>query len=175
MKASEHLADTVWKTPSDYGGFNPIGDYCILSTNRDADALTRSNWECVCEALKAEPFDDGRHSMTDVEYGARPAVYHWRAGHWACGWVEYLMVRADAPDDIREAAGGIVCKLAGYPVYDENHFCELEYSEAGERWGRMSIRERADIIGGTGISIFSVRRDYPPQDDSGIISERLRG
>ena len=31
-------------------------------------------------------------------------VYDFRAGHWACGWVEYILVRKDAPQSVIDAA-----------------------------------------------------------------------
>jgi len=175
MNASEHLNGTAWKTQSDYGGFNPIGDYCILSQHRDSDALDRSNWQCACEQLAAEAYDDGRYSMTDEEWNARPMVYHWRAGHYLVGRIEYLMVRPDAPDATLEAAGEILCRLGSYSVLDDEHFRELELSEAEETWSNSSLRARLYYIRDTGVSIFSIRRDYPPSDDQGAIQSRLNG
>ncbi len=169
MNASNHLEQ--WKHPRDYGGFSPDGDYLLLARTRDSSTLDRSNWECICKALNAEAYDDG-----DDGFDARPAVYHWRAGHWACGWVEYLMIRADAPQAMLDEAGEIFCALADYPVYDEDHFSELEYTEAAEYWERMSVRDRYEAIKnhGDGISIFAARHGYLPQDESGSLFDYLR-
>lgn len=175
MRASEHLPETAWKQPSDYGGFSPVGDYCIMSQHRDSDALTRSNWECACKQLGAEPFDDGHYIMSDTEYDARPMVYHWRARHWAVGWVECLMVRPDAPDDTLESAGEILCSLESYPVLDDDHFSALECHEACEMWAASSLANRLHYIRDTGISIFAIRRDDMPSDDCGTIQQRLNG
>lgn len=161
MDAIEHL--TRWEHPSDYGGFSPDGDFLILSQHRDSSALDRSNYVCAFEELKRvaaqfpdvpEDYDDGREGW----------VYDFRAGHWAVGWVEYLLVRSDAPEEVLQAAADIVCSLADYPVLDEGHFSELEYSEAAAYWAGLSLRWRLDALkrSGSDASIFSIRHDEPP-------------
>lgn len=168
MDAIEHLQDCIWTAPRDYGGFSPVGDYCILSRNRDSSLLGESNWDVACKMLGAEAYDGG------TEYAAeRPAVYHWRAGHWACGWVEYLCVRADAPEDVQRKAGEIVCSLADYPCLDESDFSEREWDAACETWERSSIRDRMDYCARAGISIFAARRDCLPSDNAGRLFEAL--
>jgi hypothetical protein len=171
MDAIEHLETTAWKHPRDYGGFSPDGDYCILSKHRESDALTRSNWDCISAELNAEPYDGGADDFSN-----RPITYHWRAGHWAVGWVEYLMLRADAPDAIKQTAGEIICALSDYPVYDEDHYSELEYTETAEYWEHMRVRDRFDAIkqSASTVSIFAARHATLPADDSGALFEYLR-
>ena len=168
MDAIEHLADTAWKTPRDYGGFSPVGDYCILSRHRDSDLLDESNWSVACKSLSAEAYDGGTQYADE-----RPAVYHWRAGHWACGWIEYLMVRPDAPDETLTAAGEIVCSLASYPVLGEDDFSQREWDAACDTWAQMSIRDRAELLRECDLSIFAARRDEIPSGDSGALFGRL--
>lgn len=140
----------TWKHPSSYGGFSPDGDYCVLSRNRDSAVLDESNWAVACKTLGAEAHDSG-------EMDDRPAVYHWRAGHWACGWVEYLMVRADAPQETIDAAQEIVDSLEGYPVLDDDHYSNAEYEAAAAWWDRESVRTRAGWCAEAGVSIFAAR------------------
>jgi hypothetical protein len=163
---------TLWEHPRDYGGFSPDGDYILLARTRDSSALDRSNWTCICADLDALAYDDGDDGFAD-----RPKVYHWRAGHWACGWVEYLMLRHDADQQTLDRAHEIACALESYPVFNEDHFSELEYTEAAEYWERMSVRERYDAIkfADCGASIFAARRAELPHDDSGSLFEYLRG
>jgi len=85
------------------------------------------------------------------------------------------MVRADAPGDVLERAGAMVAELENYPVVDEEDFCELECTEAQETWENSSLSDRQHYIRDTGVSLFSIRRDYPPSDDCGIIQQRLLG
>ena len=78
-----------WTTPKYYFGDDPVDDYLIYSRNRDSKIYENSNYERVLEDLKK--LDE------KGEY-----VYDWRANHWACGWIEYIMIKPDAPDTIIE-------------------------------------------------------------------------
>jgi hypothetical protein len=178
MNAAEHLRERAWKHPRDYGGFSPDGDYVIATQNRDSSALERSNWRRICADLNAEPYASVRPDAWHDDAGDdRPSVYHFRARHWACGWVEYLLVRADAPADVLTAAGEIVRALADYPVYDEDDYSTLEWTEAADYWARMSVRDRCDAIkrsGCRGVSLFAARREDLPSDDTGALLDYLR-
>ena len=177
MNAIEHLEERKWVRPPSYAGFSPIGDFVILSRTRDSDALARSNYIAAFDQLKEiasqcpeldDENDDGRNDW----------VYDFRASHWACGWVETLLVRADAPEEVLQAAGEIVCSLADYPVLDEDGFSALEYEEVREHWARLSVRWRLEALKNSGtrtISMFAVRRDeLPSGDDNGALYEYLR-
>lgn len=169
--AREILKPHIWTHPSDYGGFSPDGDYCIATQNRDSDALTRSNYRRIFADIKAEAHDD-----RDAD-NERPVAYDWRAGHWMCGWIEYLMVRHDAPDALLIQCAEIVAALSDYPVYDESDYSELEWNGAADYWARCSVKDRVEMIRETqcGASIFAARRDELPRDDSGALFEHLRG
>lgn len=169
MQASEHLAEHAWKHPDCYGGFSPDGDYCILSRHRDSLLMDESNWEEACEELNAEAYDGGNE-----HFDPRPTVYHWRAGHWAVGWVECLMVRADAPQATLDAAGEILCSLADYPILNEDAYSEREFNAVCDYWERCSVRERAEYCKEHNISIFAARRAELPRDDNGYLYESLR-
>lgn len=171
MNAAEHLETAVWKHPECYGGFSPDGDYLVLSRTRDGDLLERVNWDVAVESLKAKAMDHGSFNEVPTD---RPAVYHWRAGRWACGWVEYLMVRADAPDDIKEAAGEILCSLADYPILDETRYSNAECEAVDKYWSECSVSDRVDYLRDAGLSIFAARRDYLPQDANGALFDALR-
>lgn len=170
MNAIEHLESVKWAHPDSYGGFSPDGDYMILSRTRDSDILSESNWAVACESLKAEAYDGGAD-----RFDVRPVVYHWRAGHWACGWIEYLCVRADAPESALTAAGEIVCSLADYPVLSDDDFSEREWNAMCESWEHGSIRDRVEWLQYAGQCIFSARRDALPEDDTGALREAILG
>lgn len=160
----EHL--TVWEHSRDYGGYSPDGEYVITSQHRDSDALERSNYARILEDL----------SKLAAEHGAPDSVYDWRAGHWAVGWVEYIMVKPDAPSAVLQAAVEIVCALEDYPVYDESDWSELEYTEACDYWVCMSVADRVDAIhhSHSRASIFSARRDDLPSDDGHLFEYLTR-
>ena len=162
---------TLWTTPSEYAGFSPVGDTLVLSRTRDSDALTRSNWDAAVERLLAA----AKQSRVYAEDQYNAAVYDWRASHWACGWVEYLMVRANAPQAVHDEAAAIEQELADYPSLDDDRWSELEAEEADAYWATCSVRERAEMIRdyAPGVSIFAARRDHVPSND-GRLDEVLR-
>lgn len=171
------LAAHVWTRPEHYGGFSPEGDFVILARTRDADTMDESNWHIATTVeLDAQPYDPpDRFAERPEAFANRPAVYHWRAGHWACGWVEYLMVRPDAPAEVLSTAADIVASLADYPILSDDDYSEREWNEACETWQRESVRGRLDYLKDTGISIFAARRDTLPEDPSDMLFERLTG
>ncbi len=159
----------TWSRPSDYGGFSPDGHHLIMSVHRDSDSLARSNW---IEARKILARAAGLETVPQDD--ADSPVYDWRAGHWAVGWVEYLMVRPDAPAQVLEAAQSILNMLEDYPALNEDAWSELEFDEACETWAAMSVRDRADTLKRCGQNIFAARRAELPQDDDGSLMEYLR-
>lgn len=151
------LTLTKWKYPAHYTG-EVWPDYFVFANqNRDSDALTRSNFACALKAL-------GGESET---------VLVVREGHWAVGWVEWIAIHETDADALR-IARGLVERCADYPVLDEDHFSELEWSEATDYWCSLSVSERVDLCREAGVSIFSARHDYIPLNDSGYILEECR-
>ena len=155
MNAIEHLQDTVWKHPSDYAGFSPDGDYVIYVRNRDSSILENSNYDRIFQDLQKL---DEKHQTDDTE----SFVYDFRAGHWAVGWVEYLLVSKDAPDEILQAAGETICALSDYPVYDETDYSDRQFNEICQYWENMSTSERIEYCADNDTSIFAARSDAIP-------------
>jgi len=168
---NEILAQSAWTQPDSYGGFSPDGDYCILTRTRDSDALGRSNWIIARQLLATSagleeiPFSNGTDSC----------VYEWRASHWVCGWIEYLMVKPDAPQAVLDCAADILASLKDYPALSDEHWSELKWEETCDYWEEMSIQERVQTIRDSGSdgSIFTARRDELP-NDNGSIQEWIR-
>ena len=126
MTLDEYCKEAV-KRPSDFGYFGNDDDMFItvgrsgISTNRDADTLTRSNWQVITEdVLERFPND------------SRIEPY----GHWACGWVENLIIRIyddkKKPTDVAKACYDYLSALEDYPVIDDMHYSALELEEAEE-------------------------------------------
>jgi hypothetical protein len=176
MNAIEHLETLAWKTPKCYGGYSPVGDYVVLTQNRDSELLERVNWEVARESLNAEPFDSDECGIfgAPTNFASRPNVYHWRAGHWAVGWVEYLCVRQDAPDAVKTEAGEIVCALADYPILAEDKFSEREHDAVCTYWEGLDVSDRVRELQDAGLCIFAARRDCLPEDPNGMLYESLR-
>ena len=156
MDAIENL--TPWTKPDYYAGFSPDGDYCIVTKNRESSLLEQSNFARITEDLIADAERLGEEP-SDGEFW----VYTWSARHWACGWVEYVMVRKDAPASLLEIAGEIVGDLEGYPVYDESHYSDLQCEEIAQYWERCGTRERMEWCRDAGVSIFAARSANVPE------------
>ena len=105
--------------------------YVVLTTSRDADTLTRSNFECAQKALEDERYDDD----TKV----------FRFGHWGCGWWEALCVR-EGTEAFQEGES-ISNSLEGYPVLDDEAFSQAEEEEALEVWANCyRVQDRIRYI-----------------------------
>jgi len=103
--------------------------YVVLTTNRDADLLTRVNFECAQKAL--EGFDPDSWEV-------------FRFGHWACGWWEALCVKEGT--DAFEEGESLSDSLESYPVLDDEAFSEAEESEAHEVWESYRVKDRIEYI-----------------------------
>lgn len=152
----KHL--NLWTKPDSYFGASWPGYYVFLGQHRDSDSLSRSNFICALEAI-------GGESET---------VQVVRENHWAVGWVEWIAIHHDDCAALKKA-DELMARLDGYPVVNDDHWSELEWSEVSDYWASLSVRERAEYCKENGISMFAARRDYMPPDDDGSLFESLRG
>lgn len=105
-------------------------DYLVvIGRTRDSDALDESNFRSTLKRLGGEGDD------VTVE----------RETHWACGWVEFILVRPGSPAaieaaDIREA-------IARSPILDDEDYSILEDERCAELWSNCyRPRERVEYI-----------------------------
>jgi len=148
-----------WEAPDYYSGHNPIGDYTLYGRTRDSSIMENSNYELILEELTdlAEQFDKLRGD-------GEPFVYDFRAGHWACGWVELIIIRQDAPKQIIDLAKEIQAALSDYPVYSDDDYSQRQWDEMFRYWNDIDIKERVEWLQESGESIFSARDDsYIPE------------
>ena len=116
-----------------------------VARNRDSEALSRSNFECFAEALGEENEDSYE--------------IH-RFGHWGPGWFEIILINPNNSELVKKAED-MEASLENYPVLNEEHFCTLQYEEAGEVWQNCyNEKERADYI-----------RENPDQFDFNSLAE----
>tara|TARA_R110002020_G_scaffold403374_3_gene613534 strand:+ start:2882 stop:3514 length:633 start_codon:yes stop_codon:yes gene_type:complete len=109
-----------WKTPSEYGGYDPVGHYVVMSTHRDDGIEGEENFKAatpILEAVARRALAIGKGAWWKTSDD--PITWVWRAGDWACGWVEYLMVNKDAPQSVIATAEDILKQLEDYPILDE--------------------------------------------------------
>lgn len=122
-------------------GFDRVGlnlpdqqDWLVapFTTNRDADCLTRANWETQLARLSA--VDPNGETWKQRSFG-----------HWACGHFDIVIVKPNTPaatkvEELQQAS-------EDYPVLDEELFSRLEEEKAGEVWKNCyRERERVEYI-----------------------------
>lgn len=171
MNITEHLEDYRWEHPDSYGGHSPTNGYVAATLTRDSDILTESNWHCMRSIIeKYLPI------LTDYNEDQPDSPYDFRAGHWACGWVEYLIIPDTAPDALLTDVAEALCALSDYPILDESDFSEREFEAAAKFWQESSVSDRVAMIQDhePSISIFAARHDYMPSDSNGALDEYLR-
>lgn len=106
---------TAYDNGSNYSGPSHVGWYVGPQQTRDSDALERSNFTAALEMLGGEDFESG------VQVNS--------VNHWACGWVEQILVREDASEKLAILAN-IYWRLEDYPALNEDAWIELELDEA---------------------------------------------
>lgn len=83
----------------------------VIAWTRDSETLERANWQAANKRLAEWPDD------VAIE----------RSGHWAVGWVEYLVVRPGT--EAATEAAKIQAELDDYPVLDDEILSEVEQAE----------------------------------------------
>lgn len=127
----QHLK--LWTMPDHYfGAVWPDYYSAGVGQSRDSDALERSNFACMLEALGGEDDDQ--------------TVIAVRERHWAVGWVEWIAIHQDNAAALK-IADDIKAKLENYPVINEDHFIETEQADADAVWRECySPKERIDYV-----------------------------
>lgn len=135
---------------------------CPIGTNRDADLLTRSNWECFnAELIRLDP-DGEEHESHEFN-------------HWACGWFGIVLVKPNGK--VYDAALRMTNAMSDYPVLSYEHFSELEEEEKCAAWRQASIRDRIEWLKKARMPIWGARKDDMPSysDDQGALGAAILG
>jgi RNA polymerase subunit RPABC4/transcription elongation factor Spt4 len=134
--ALDHLKENAWVRPSNYVGKDWTGYLVIVSQNRDSGTLEKVNFETARKLLsKWEGEEVNATPPGDIPCQSLQVTVA-SANHWACGWVESLMIHKDASEDALIEAAEIICSLADYPCLDDMALSNNEYEEAAESWNR---------------------------------------
>ena len=109
----------------------------VYTSNRDADALTRSNARIIARELA--PFL--RHGR-DIQEAS--------SSHWACGHVDGYVVRVYTPcrrlTRAFQALATMLVAIEDYPALDEDDWSQEESDDAAACWASMSISERIEHL-----------------------------
>jgi hypothetical protein len=121
----------LWSHPENYIGECWPATYSTgVGQSRDSDALERSNFRTMLDAIGGES-----ETVTVV-----------RESHWAVGWVEWIAIHQDDAKALK-IADEQVERLAEYPVLDDDDFSETEQQDANETWQNcFSSEERIRYI-----------------------------
>lgn len=110
----------------------------VVTLNRDSGALDRSNYRCVLKLLGGKGTEGAKGSQEVAD-----GVAVEEASHWACGWIQYLIIDPSRPDLVA-IAGEALKRLEDYPVLDEDDYSREESEEADLVW-RDCYRERERV------------------------------
>ncbi len=140
MHKRDHAEDNARKLANNHAKFEsfgwssdaqPEGKHLwtiVYTTNRDADACTRSNHRIITRTLA--PWTGDHKEGASVE-----SISH---SHWACGYVDGFLIRvydaSGAITDAFTAYSEMVDSLADYPILSDEDFSQEESTEADQVW-----------------------------------------
>ena len=148
---------TVWSTPSYYFGFSPVGDYLLYSKNRDSSLLDESNFDAIKKSFKHLNIDAPQFEYSTGDESLGGYLYEFRASHCIVGYVDYLLLRQDAPQEYLDIATAVEDRLDCYPILDEQDYGERQHDTIISFWFSLPIRDRIEKCKDCGESIFSAR------------------
>jgi len=134
----EDYAERIWKTPSDYGGHDPVGELTLLARHRDSSRMENHNYTRALAALQEKCAELSLPANNEL-------AYDWRAGHWAVGWVEYIMISPEAPVEIKMLGEDLLGEIAANGLIDHEVYYEQQWEDADELYRSLSEEEVADI------------------------------
>ena len=140
---------TGFDSADNFNGQVPQG-YCLYSINRDSSILERSNFDAILEQL------GGEGELVDVV----------RHRHWACDWIEYIIVSKDAPAQLLDTCVDIVRALDAYSILSEDKYSEAQYQAIWTYWDNLDMRDRIALCAQCGESIFTARWRWVPDSVS---------
>lgn len=160
MAAYKHLK--LWTRPDSYIGASWPDYYVVIGQHRDSDRVARSNFIVAKQRLEAiaAKYPDYKLTSEDVDNDVEMLINPYES-HWAVGHVEWIGIHQNAPSELLDAAEDMLASIADYPLLDDSHHSELEWTEATEYWERASISERLDWIQRCepGMPCFAARHD----------------
>lgn len=146
-----------WQAASNYAGQHFEEYYMCGGQTRDSDLMERVNFAAILDRL-------GGESETVIVA---------RASHWACGWVETILIHQSDAAKLVEG-DKIKAELEDYPLLDEDSFYELENEEL-EQTAKDNMSEFTEEIQ----KFLELNTDVPSDliktlDLSGLVFELVR-
>lgn len=181
--ATERKHLKLWTRPENYAGSQWPDYYVVIGQHRDSDKITRSNFAVVkthletiektltieqrspkCSDCHGKGHWDGTRCEECAGDGTVPVLVNPYEGHWAVGHIEWLGLHKDSPEELLDAAEEMLASIEDYPILNEPHYSELEYTEAMDYWNSLSLSSKVDYCRDCDVSIFAARRSYDLPD-----------
>ena len=177
LSERKHLK--LWTRPSSYAGATWPDYYVVTGQHRDSDRITRSNFTVIKERLEAieskltveekspecgdchgKGHRDGTRCEECAGDGTVPILVNPYESHWAVGHVEWIGLHKDSPAVLLDAAEEMLQSIEDYPLLDESHWSELEYTEAMDYWDSLTLSLKVDYCRDCAVSIFAACRSH---------------
>ena len=175
----EHLEKCLWKKPTSYAGFNPVGDYLIAGQHRESEIVTQHNYSEIFQACKtvvdalpealrvpeaslAKQF--AGFGVSDTDTCREGWFYEWEASCSMVGWHRYLMLRHDAPDVLKNKVEELLAALDAYPILNDDGYSDKVYNAIGEYWAQCSESEREHFCKEAGVELVGEEMPQAVED-----------
>ncbi len=156
----QDLKKAMLTRPKDFGYFGDLDlsvwGFSPIAQNRDSDLLEQSNFAKAVEVMR----NKHPHSV-QVE----------RFGHWACGWIEQLMVKTSNKRAMQTLLE-LLESLEDYPVLDEEDLGNREAEQAYEAYDSWAFYEVRKLVQQEKIvALLDEYGDYAPSEEQ---EEKIR-
>lgn len=137
MTIEELIQERSWSAGKGISGLDSAdnysgedkSDYVIAFTQtRDSDILEQSNFSVCLDKLGGE--------SDTVEIA--------RFGHWACGWVEQILINTEDKKALSTLAS-LLTDFSDYPVLDDDDYFERQHEKYSE-WAHQSKDSLALVL-----------------------------
>lgn len=159
----EYLREGIQSSLKSPGGYargtlwamGPVG------IHRDSDPLERSNYRValreMARAIGKSP-DDIPTMPHDASLDPVETLALGRFGHWAVGWIEEILYRANC-EELARTAWDIAQRLESYPVLDEEDYSAEEWEENHPRGYRYCYAPEEEDCNCGRVSIYAIEEE----------------
>lgn len=145
-----------WERADNYAGAEFYDYFLGPARTRDSQDLENSNFEVALERLGGE---------------SKKGVIVVRSGHWACGWVEQILVHKTAKAKLR-ILEQMQEDLTNYPILDEEEYNDRQHASlvqyVDDIYSYLTKEERSKFLD----AVFNLGLEYNDNDGSIFIREK---
>lgn len=116
--------------------------FYFYGKHRDSDPLSISNFGIIVKTLKEAGILIDEYERPEK---AKHHVLLTRFGDWAVGWIEHIMIKEDAPLEVRRIIFDLYASMESYPVLDDEDYTLKEEEEYGQYYTMVYFYENENI------------------------------